>query len=69
MWNAYNTTLDRSEQVRQFVQMMKLRSEELPSLPLYYSLNVVAHVAALRGPEAGVSGSASHWNIYEWEFK
>jgi ABC-type transport system substrate-binding protein len=67
LWDAYNTTLDRSEQIRFFAQMMRIRSEEVAGIPLHYSLNVTSHVAALHGPDAGVSGTTSHWNIHEWE--
>lgn len=67
LWDAFNTTLDRSEQVRHFVQMMKLRSEQLPSIPLHYSLNVSAHLSVLRGPDPGVPETTSHWNIHDWE--
>ncbi len=67
LWEAYNTTLDRQEQVRVIVQMMKIRSEEVAAIPLHYSLNVTAHLANLRGPDVGISETTSHWNIHEWE--
>jgi ABC-type transport system substrate-binding protein len=63
LWERYNSTLDRGEQVQALVGMMKLHSEQVPNYPLNYSLNVVAHIAALKGPE----GDFSHWNIHEWE--
>ncbi len=69
LWEAFNNTLDRSEQIRQFVLMMKLRSEQLPSLPLHYSVNVVSHLAALRGPDVGVPETTPHWNIHEWTLR
>lgn len=63
LWERYNKTLDRGEQIQVFVQAMKLHSELVPSIPLHYSLNVVTHVAALKGPQ----GDSAHWNIHEWE--
>jgi peptide/nickel transport system substrate-binding protein len=64
LWDRYKVSLDRAEQVRLFVQMMKIHSEQVPNYPLYFTLNVVTHVASLRGPE----GDSTHWNIHEWEF-
>lgn len=69
LWQAYNTTLDRTEQLGHYVQMMKLRSEEVTNIPLHYSLNVISHLSALRGPEFGTPGTWSHWNIHEWELR
>jgi ABC-type transport system substrate-binding protein len=67
LWDAYNSTLDRNEQVRAIIQMMKIRSEEVTGLPLHYSMNVTAHLSAVRGVDVGVSSTTSHWNIHEWE--
>jgi peptide/nickel transport system substrate-binding protein len=63
LWEQFNTTLDRSEQVQAFIQMMKLQSEQLPNYPLSNFLTVTAHVGTLKGPQ----GDTSNWNIHEWE--
>lgn len=63
LWDRYNGTLVLSEQIQAYVQMMKLDSEHVVRFPLHYSLNVVTHVAALKGPQ----GDASHWNVHQWE--
>jgi len=67
LWDRYNKTLDRPEQIQTIVQMMKLQSEQLPNFPLYYFINPVAHVSALKGPETGAIGTTPHWNIHLWE--
>lgn len=67
LYETFNSTLDRGEQVRAFVQMMKLQSEQVPNFPLHYGLNVTSHLPALKGPEAGVNETNNHWNIHEWE--
>lgn len=67
LWDAYNSTLDRNEQIRYFVAMMKIRTEEVTGIPLHYSMNVTAHLSVLRGVDVGVSATTSHWNIHEWE--
>ena len=63
LWERFNKTLDRGEQIQMFLQGMKVHSEHVPSIPLHFSLNVVSHVAALKGPQ----GDSQHWNIHEWE--
>lgn len=75
LWESFTTTLDRTERTRQVVQMMRGFSEQLPAFMLYFSVQVMAHVAGVRGPEAGTSAAGilvpetlPHWNIHEWEF-
>jgi peptide/nickel transport system substrate-binding protein len=63
LWERFNTTLNRPEQVQAFVQMMKLQSEQLPNYPLSNFLTVTAHVSALKGPQ----GDSPNWNIHTWE--
>src|SRR5206468_1565237 len=44
--NGYETALRRDERNQYAVQMMKLISEDLPIIPLYYNLEFLAHVSA-----------------------
>jgi len=64
-YDAYNTTLDRGERNNVVLQMMKLVSDEVPTLPLYYNFRVDAHVADLQGPRA----ANEVWNVHEWRFR
>lgn len=63
---AYETSLVRSERNRYAVEMLKLASEELPIIPLYYNLSFRAHVADLQGPIVAVSDDVADWNLHEW---
>lgn len=63
------TTLDPTQAVQVLAQMMKLLSEETPSLPLYYNFQVVAHVGALEGPLAITPESTRYGNIHEWRWR
>lgn len=63
LWERYNGSLDHEERIQAVTAMMKFISEQVANFGLHYSLNVVSHLAALRGPE----GDATHWNIHEWE--
>lgn len=67
LFEAFMTTLDRSERDRQLIQMMALLSEVLPAYQLYFRFDTVAHLAELRGP--GIVGPDTRivWNIHEWE--
>lgn len=67
--DLWTTALDRDAANRYLVQMMKLLSEVLPSLPLYYNFQVVTHTAALRGPQPITPDSTRYGNIHEWEWK
>ena len=64
--NGYETALRRDERNQYAVQMMKLISEDLPIIPLYYNLEFLAHVSNLTGPQVSVSTDAATWNIHQW---
>jgi hypothetical protein len=44
-------------------------SDEMPSVPLYYQFQVVAHTAALRGPEPFTPDSTRYANVHQWEWR
>lgn len=61
----WDSTLDRSERNRLMVQAARIYSEETPSIPLYYNVEVLAHVAALSGVRAPMAA----YNMHEWQFR
>lgn len=63
LFDAFTTALARAERYQHLVQMARIYSEDVPSIPLYYNVSVVAHAAALKGVIAGTS-----WNVHLWEF-
>ena len=68
LFDTFNTTLARTERTRVLGQMMKVLSDELPGWPLYLDMNVIAYVAGVRGPSAGIEGSSSLlWDSHLWE--
>lgn len=58
--NIWNTTLDQNERVSAMIEMARISSEDLPSIPLNYILQVTPHVAALKGVSEGIS------SIHTW---
>lgn len=67
LWDAFQSTLDRSERNRQVIQMMRLATEDVAMLFLFHNPNVTAFWAALRGPEIGAPETATIWNVHLWE--
>jgi peptide/nickel transport system substrate-binding protein len=65
--DAYDTTLNRTEQVQRVVDIMKIHSEELPSLPVYYNIYVLGVATGLDGPTVGTAGT-HYWNLQDWTF-
>jgi peptide/nickel transport system substrate-binding protein len=61
----FNASLDRDKRMDLIAQAMKLMSEEVPAVPLYYSYDIAAHVAGLTGPQDAVN----FWNVHQWEWR
>ncbi len=61
-------TIDRTERVRLIAEMSRILSQEVPVVPLYFSVDVVAHTAALRGPQIVAPDTATNWNVHQWEW-
>jgi len=47
--------------------MAKLVSDDLAAISLFFDLQLIAHVAVLRGPGPYVTDVS--WNIHEWELR
>jgi ABC-type transport system substrate-binding protein len=69
LWDAYNTTLDRSEQIQQLAQMERILSEEVPQIPMYYTPLITPYAASLVGPvlrNARVADNLTHLHAWYW---
>jgi peptide/nickel transport system substrate-binding protein len=69
LWAAYNSTLDRGERTRQFAEIVRIISDQLPVLTYNPNLRWRAHITTLRGPGPNPPATLAQWNIYEWEFR
>jgi ABC-type transport system substrate-binding protein len=69
LWEAFNTTLDRTARNRQAVEMERIVSEELPMLMLFHNFHVVAHLSRLQGPDPTALRDLMVWNVHEWELR
>jgi peptide/nickel transport system substrate-binding protein len=67
--DAVNKTLDQPQRVQQIAQMVKIFSEEVPNISMYFSPTPVVFVAALRGPKDVDPITDIAWDIHTWEFR
>jgi peptide/nickel transport system substrate-binding protein len=67
---AFSTTLDRTQRIAQRAQMERLITEQVPAIPLFFNVYVVAHSGDLSGPVARhtplAGGSFLHVHTWEW---
>jgi peptide/nickel transport system substrate-binding protein len=69
MYESFNSNLDRRERNQLAIAMMRLMSEELPTLVLFHTIDVTAHASALHGPPPNGIDAYIHSNVYEWELR
>jgi peptide/nickel transport system substrate-binding protein len=68
--DAYNATLDPTERRRHMVNLARLVSDEVPAIMIYYAYTpTYVYTLRLTGPDVGIAGTTSHWNIYDWELR
>ncbi len=71
LWQAYNTTLDRTERIQQTAQMESIFNEAVGAIPHYFTVVVTGHTSNLQGPTARMTpdAPASITNVHTWEWK
>ena len=69
LFDAWSTTLDLARANDTMVQMMKLLSDEVPHLPLYYNFQVVAHTGTLGGPQPPQPEATRFGNVAQWAWR
>jgi peptide/nickel transport system substrate-binding protein len=67
--DAYETTLDRNERIRQIVEMARILSDDVPIIALNFNPNVTAFRSNLTGPGVVAPGVAVTWNVHAWEMR
>jgi peptide/nickel transport system substrate-binding protein len=66
LFDTWSTSLDPSERTARLLEMMKILSDDLPALPLYYNFQILAHSSALKGPQRISPETSVHWNAHLW---
>jgi len=70
LWDLYNTTLDTPTRIQQLAQMEKLLTEEVPTIPMYYTPTITPYVAGLNGPQLRTGGNSDTLlRVWEWEWR
>ena len=69
LFDAYNSTLEVSARQQVVAQAMKILSDQVPGIPIYYNIYPLAVAGALRGPTAGPSSETTFWNLQDWELQ
>jgi len=64
---SFNQTLGRPQRIEQVAQLLQIYSEELPSIPLFFRAQPLAHLPSLRGPALAAPESSMIWNVHMWE--
>lgn len=67
--DAFSGTLDAAQRAEQVTQMIRVYTDELPAIPLYFFGSVFAYVSALRGPQKVPVETDQLWNVHRWEFQ
>ncbi|MPZ15923.1 MAG: hypothetical protein GEU73_16125 [Chloroflexi bacterium] len=65
---TFISSLDRTERNRAAVQALKLASNELPAIPLYYLSLAAAYTSSLQGLSGGYSGDTAWDNVHQWRW-
>jgi ABC-type transport system substrate-binding protein len=68
LYNAWTKALDRDERSRLVVQIVRVETEELPYIPLYFNTENLAHAAGLKGPYTPAIETTLYENIHQWEW-
>jgi peptide/nickel transport system substrate-binding protein len=71
VYDQLGLTLDPNERVQLIGQAVRIISDDVAEISLYYDLGAVAHVSALTGP-GGISPDTTGlvaWNVHEWQLK
>lgn len=76
LYQAFISTLDQTERTRQFVQLERTFSEQLPAFVTHFQINTTVVASTLRGPRGETKNIGDltpstfrYFNIHEWEWR
>ncbi len=69
LWEQLITELDERKRIALLRRQQEIFAEDLPSLPLFFALNLTTSHRALQGVRpTGLQGAFLPWNIWEWRW-
>ncbi|HEY3117176.1 MAG TPA: ABC transporter substrate-binding protein, partial [Chloroflexota bacterium] len=69
LFALFDRTLDHDQRGAPVRQMVRIYSEQLPLVSLYFPASFSAYVAAVKGPAVAAPESSPSWNLHQWEFQ
>ena len=66
--DALNTELNRSQRGQHVANLVRVLTDHVGAMSLYFNPGILAHVSSIRGPELAAPGAARTWNVHEWEW-
>ncbi|MEA2642811.1 MAG: peptide/nickel transport system substrate-binding protein [Chloroflexota bacterium] len=69
LFDEFSRTLDRTQRTQQIATMVRMLTDQLPTISLYFSPSTSAFVADLVGPAVAAPGSDVTWNVHEWSWR
>ncbi len=66
---AFGAALGSPDRTRAAVDIVKLYSNDVPAISLFFPITPWAFMSDLSGPQLRPAGSNVAWNIYEWELR
>ncbi len=68
--DAFAVTLDRAERNRQVAEMVRIFTDDVAAISLFFRVQPWVYVAALKGIDREVAPEAfAAWNLHEWTFE
>ncbi len=69
LWDLLISELDSQKRIALLRRQQEIFAEDLPSVPLYFRLNLTTYPQAMRGPRpTGLGTYYLPWNIWEWRW-
>src|SRR5205823_5345407 len=69
LYDQWRRTLDSNARTDAMIQLVKFYNEELPVIPMYVDVAVIAHRAGLDGPTPQSTDTAYYANLHTWSWK
>ncbi len=66
---AYSTALAPSDRIKAAVELVKLYSNDLPVISLFFPASPIVYISELNGPVPSSSETNNYWNLHQWEFR
>src|SRR5439155_23777249 len=66
---AYSTALAPADRIKGAVDIVKLYSNDLPAISLFFPASPVVFTSGLTGPKLGPPEGNGYWDMYLWEFR